>query len=520
MSCIECNNSKLHLLSSLTYEHINSERFKTTNPSVWKYIPNLIPDSDKIISLNEGGTPLRLSNIGTKVGINNLRIKDETRNPTGTFLDRGTTTEISAINCMTPSEDPQYIVAGVLAQGTPNPTLAISLSAYSARAGFECELFVPKGNEWKLTPNSLYQLISYGAKINFVSEKNFSLPSNYYYINTTNPIFIEGLKTTGFEICDQLEWKLPDHIVVPLGSGKHLYAIDRSIKEMSELGLINSNYEQRQDNTSDGNRYTEFKKPVIHGVTVAGSTAASRSHNDRGYQDREINNSPDEIVQTTIAPELTLLAPSYLEDAMSAISNSGGSVIKVYPDDLVNAVSLLASQDGIFASSSGASSIAGLLKLHQDKIIEYDQNVVCIVTGSGIGVSDPDHISSGNSINPVSSWRVLQAQNTIRKSKKQLANKVKKSRLDIENVSLGRTKRKILFLLDKKPDYAYSLHKRLLDDKEFKKKKTMDISTLYQHLNELENLGMIVKNTAESFRGKPIRFYYKITERGKICGKG
>jgi threonine synthase len=93
------------------------------NPSVWKYIPNLIPDPDKIISLNEGGTPLRLSNIGTKVGLKDLRIKDETRNPTGTFLDRGTTTEISAINCMTPSEDPQYIVAGILAEGTPNPTL-------------------------------------------------------------------------------------------------------------------------------------------------------------------------------------------------------------------------------------------------------------------------------------------------------------------------------------------------------------------------------------------------------------
>jgi DNA-binding PadR family transcriptional regulator len=73
--------------------------------------------------------------------------------------------------------------------------------------------------------------------------------------------------------------------------------------------------------------------------------------------------------------------------------------------------------------------------------------------------------------------------------------------------------------LNKKPNYAYSLHKRLLDDKEFKKKKTMDISTLYQHLNELENLGMIVRNTAESFRGKPIRFYYKITERGKIVAR-
>jgi threonine synthase len=72
---------------------------------------------------------------------------------------------------------------------------------------------------------------------------------------------------------------------------------------------------------------------------------------------------------------------------MSAISDSGGSIVKVHPNDLINAVYLLASQDGIFASSSGAPSIAGLLKLHQDNIIESDQNIVCIVTGSGIGIS-------------------------------------------------------------------------------------------------------------------------------------
>lgn len=256
---------------------------------------------------------------------------------------------------------------------------------------------------------------------------------------------------------------------------------------------------------------------MLHGVTIAGSAAGTRSRNDRIYQDVEIISSPDEIVQTTIAPELALLAPSYLEDAMLAISNSGGSVIKVNPSDLINAVSMLASQDGIFASSSGASSVAGLLKLTQDNIIQSDQNVVCIVTGSGIGISNPDR--SGIGINPVASWKVLQAHNRIRKSKKQLANDVKKSRLDGENVSLGRTKKKILFLLNKKPDYAYSLHKRLHDHKEFKKKKTVDISTLYQHLNELENLGMIVRNTAESFRGKPIRFYYKITERGKVAAR-
>jgi threonine synthase len=452
MICAKCNepDSKLHLRLGLTSEYVNSEQFKSRGPSVWKYLPNLIPHTDKIISLNEGGTPLRLSNIGTKGDIKNLRIKDETRNPTGIFLDRGTTTEISAINWMSLPDIPGFRMADILAQGSPNPSLTLSLAAYSARAGFECELIVPKGNEWKLTPNSLYQLISYGVKINFVP-KNFSLPSNYYYMNTSNPIFIEGLKTTGFEICDQLEWKLPDHIVMPIGSGKHLYAIDRPIKEIAELGLIS-----KEDRDDKHGRYRKIKKPVLHGVTVADSVAASRLHNDHGYKVRKTS-SPDEIFQTTIAPELALLPPSYLEDAMLAVTNSGGSLVKVYPPDLVNAVSLLASQDGIFASSSGASSVAGLLKLRQDNIIESDQTVVCIVTGSGIGIGDADHAGG---LNPVGNWKVLQAQNRIRKSNKQLSNETK-SHLKTENVSLGRTKRNILHLLNKKPDYAYNLHKRL-----------------------------------------------------------
>ena len=117
----------------------------------------------------------------------------------------------------------------------------------------------------------------------------------------------------------------------------------------------------------------------------------------------------------------------------------------------------------------------------------------------------------------MANWKVLQAQNRIRRSNKPLTNKVK-SNFDGENVSLGKPKRKMLLLLNRKPDYAYSLRKRLLNDNDMgKKKKTIDISTLYQHLKELENLGMIVRNTAESLRGKPIRFYYKITERGKLA---
>ena len=165
--------------------------------------------------MNEGGTPLRISNIGTKLNLKTLRIKDETRNPTTTFMDRGTTAEISVCKWLGPI-DPKYVIVGNVVGG-----LAVSLAAYSARAAFECQLFVQRNQGWGLSPNVLYQLIRYSAKINLTS-KNFVLPDNYYKFNYNNTFFVEGLKTIGFEICDQFGCELPDHIIVPMDR-VHIY---------------------------------------------------------------------------------------------------------------------------------------------------------------------------------------------------------------------------------------------------------------------------------------------------------
>lgn len=442
MICSNCNE-KLHLNHILNRKFIHNKKFKEEPPNVWKYLNNL-PIKSKI-TLNEGGTPLRISSIGTKIGLD-VKIKDETRNPTGSFLDRGTTLEISVLKEMNHNEPKSAIIS----------ELALSLSAYCASAKSQCVIFVPKGKESSLSQNRLHQLISYGAKIDFVL-KNTSIPENYHHFKTNNTLFLEGLKTCGFEIADQLNWNLPNNIIIPFGNGTNLYALYQAIKELIHVGLIKKS-----------------QMPKIHGVTI--STENGNNNSRLSLLDKD-----------TIAPELSPESPSYFDEAMNAISESDGTLIKVTNNDLIHAVSILASNDGIFASTSGAASIAGLLSLEKRKI-RKNQSFVCIVTGSG-GLGE---------ITPKQKIMVSQGITHDFKSK----NKIE--------IKIGKTKQQILKLLKKEPDYAYNLKKRLEN-----KSQKIDISTLYQHLNELESAFLITKTKAESFMGRPVRLYYSLTISGK-----
>lgn len=449
MTCIKCN-SKIHFDQTLNRKYVKSRKFKEEPPSVWKYLHNLPLKSNDIVTLNEGNTPLRISNLGAKLGLD-VKIKDETRNPTGSFLDRGTTAEISILRWMNQNTPKSAMIS----------ELALSLSAYSASAESQCVIFVPKGNEGRLSQNRLHQLIAYGAKISFVS-KNFTVPKNYFHFRTSNTIFMEGLKTCGFEIADQLDWHLPDNIIVPIGNGTNLYAIYRSIKELIQVGLV-----KKRD------------MPKLYGVTM--------------LTEKNVNNNYAlSIDKDTIAPELSPSVPSYLNEAVEAIHESGGTLIRVSDNDLIKAVSVLAQHDGIFASTSGSASIAGLLNQKEKKLIKKDESIICLVTGSG-GLVDS-----------IQQKKILISHGILHDAKQIQNEEI------VKNSVIGLTKRKILILLDKKSDYAYNLQKRLDNNSS-----RIDISTLYQHLNELENSLLIAKTKAESFRGKPTRFYYTLTKRGK-----
>jgi threonine synthase len=187
-----------------------------------------------------------------------------------------------------------------------------------------------------------------------------------------------------------------------MGRGTHLYAIYRFIREMISRGLLK-------------NGVNETKKIAIHGVTLEhnllsnteemgyNDITAITNNNSNSYAIPQRNLLDESKRVTTIAPELIPPGPSYLEDSISVIHNTGRSIVKVSDNDLVNAVSLLASHDGIFASPAGASSIAGLLKLIESNLIEHDETVVCIVT-----------MSEGSVADSIKNWKVLQAYSRLR----------------------------------------------------------------------------------------------------------
>src|SRR3989304_8999645 len=195
-----------------------------------------INDSSKIVSLNEGGTGLHLcTRLGKHLGIRQLYVKNEGENPTGSFKDRGMTVGVT--------KAVELGVKSVICASTGNTPA--SLAAYAAKAGLQCSVLIPSG---KIAYGKLAQAMIYGAKViqvhgNFdqaldvvlkLSEKHRSI----YLLNSINPFRIEGQKSLGYEICDQLNQESPDRGVVPVGNAGNISAIWKGFTEFHELGVV------------------------------------------------------------------------------------------------------------------------------------------------------------------------------------------------------------------------------------------------------------------------------------------
>jgi threonine synthase len=198
--------------------------------SVWRYRDFMpINDYSKIVTLNEGGTGLhQCQRLGKHLGVRRLYVKNEGENPTGSFKDRGMTVGVTKAVTLG--------VKSVICASTGNTSA--SLAAYAAKAGLQCSVLIPSG---KIAYGKLAQAMIYGAKViqvrgNFdqaldvvlkLSEKH----RNIYLLNSINPFRIEGQKSLGCEICDQLNQETPDRIVVPVGNAGNISAIWKGFKE-------------------------------------------------------------------------------------------------------------------------------------------------------------------------------------------------------------------------------------------------------------------------------------------------
>jgi len=330
--------------------------------SVWRYKDFMpINDISKIVSLNEGGTGLHSCHkLGKQLGLLQLYVKNEGENPTGSFKDRGMTVGVS--------KAAELGAKNVICASTGNTSA--SLAAYAAKAGMRCTVLIPSG---KIAYGKLSQAMIYGAKVlqvrgNFDQSLDmvFKLSEKYhsiYLLNSINPFRIEGQKSLGFEICNQLDNEPPDRVIVPVGNAGNISAIWKGFTEFHQLGFIR-------------------KLPKMTGIQAAGSAPIVQA----------IKTNSEKIVPVekpeTVATAIRIGAPVSWKKAVNAIRDSQGTAETVTDEEILAAQKLLARVEGIFVEPASASSIAGLIKLVKNGVISKDERVVCVTTGHGL--KDPD----------------------------------------------------------------------------------------------------------------------------------
>ncbi|MCS3900688.1 threonine synthase [Methanococcus voltae] len=340
---------------------VSKEQLRERRSGVWRYLEYLpVKDTNKIVSLWEGGTPLyKCDNLAKKLGLKELYIKNEGANPTGSFKDRGMTVGVTRAN---------ELGAPVVGCASTGNTSA-SLAAYSARSGKKCIVLLPGG---KVALGKLAQAMFYGAKVvqingNFdqalVMIKNLALENKLYLLNSVNPFRLEGQKTIGFEICDQLDFEAPSTVILPVGNAGNISAIWKGFKEFKETDLIDS-------------------LPKMIGIQAEGAQPIVKA-----YKAQKDNINPEDNPET-IATAIRIGNPVNAVKALEAIYQSNGLAEFVSDEEITAAQKLLAQTEGIFVEPASASSIAGLIKLLDMGAIDKEGKIVCITTGNGL--KDPD----------------------------------------------------------------------------------------------------------------------------------
>lgn len=329
----------------------------------WKYKPLLpVTDDKNIISLGEGFTPLLKSKrIGHKIRLDNLFFKDDTRNPTGSFKDRPITVGVSK------AIEFNFEITVSASSGNA----AASLAAYSASAGMKCYAFVQEFT----SPQKVAQLNMYGSNvIKFKGINSGEDPTvkmlkevyrkyNWYpcpSFGPFNPYQAEGSKTISYEIAEQLQWDSPNVILVPVGAGGLLAGTWKGFIEFEKLGLISN-------------------KPRVVAVQSEGcAPLVDAFRHNIEFEKLSSWRNPKSVASGLLDP-----LPWDGDAALKALKESGGIALSVSDKEILDAQRMLSSLEGIFAEPSGATALAGLIRMVNERLIDKDESVVVEVTGSG-----------------------------------------------------------------------------------------------------------------------------------------
>lgn len=336
-------------------EDLSNKEFPTNLNSMWRYSQLLpVKSPSCVVSLGEGWTPLLLSRrLGAHIGLRMLRIKDEAQNPTTSFKDRGLCAAIS-----------KHFELGAKAFAIPSAgNAAVSTSAYSAAAGLDAHIFMPTD-----TPEPFFQQCElFGAKTTRVegtiSDAGIVMRDQnggWTDLSTTKePYRVEGKKTLGFEICEQMGWSVPDAIICPTGGGTAIIGIWKAFEELEAIGIIGS------------------ERPRMYAAQSGGCAPIVRAI-EKGTDDIETWANGE-----TEALGLRVPNPFAGRLILHAIRDSGGSAMAVAEQEIEPTRRTAGKLEGLDICPEAAVGICGLRNLIESGLIDYDEDVVLLNTGSG-----------------------------------------------------------------------------------------------------------------------------------------
>ena len=325
--------------------------------TMWRYREWLpLAEGDTPVSLGEGATPLlRMARLGPKYGFERLVVKDESVNPTGSFKARGLAAAVT-----------RAVLAGAKTFVVPTAGNAgVALSAYAARAGARARVYAPRG-----TPRPiLYQIARYGAELELIdghigdcgkAARAFAAATGAVDVSTLRePYRIEGKKTLGLELAEQLRWTLPDAIVYPTGGGTGLIGMWKAFQELRGAGWVRG------------------ALPRMYTVQATGCAPVVTAF-ENGADRCEPWPNPK-----TVAAGLRVPGPLGDRLMLRALRESNGGAVAVTDDALTAAALELQAIEGVDAAPEGGAALAGAVALRRSGALRPDDQVVVFNTGAG-----------------------------------------------------------------------------------------------------------------------------------------
>jgi threonine synthase len=359
-ACIECFGP---LEVAYDFPSVRREDIERGPKSIWRY-RNLLPVPTNVQehpNTEPGLTRLiKADKLAAALGLRSLWVKDDTGNPTHSFKDRVVAVALAA------ARELGFRVLACPSTGN----LANAVAAAAARAGWDSVVLIPSSLERaKVLTTAVYDgaLIAVDGNYDDVNRLATELASehdDWAFVNVNvRPYYAEGSKTLGYEVAEQLGWRLPQQIVIPVASGSQLTKVDKGFRELGELGLVEP---------------TPYR---VFGAQATGCSPVSTAY--KSGVDVVTPVRPD-----TIARSLAIGAPADGPYVLDTVRRTGGAVEDVTDEEVVEGIRLLARTEGIFAETAGGVTVATAKKLVAAGKLDPDAETVLLITGDGLKTLD------------------------------------------------------------------------------------------------------------------------------------